>query len=194
MIKVALTGNIGSGKSTVAKIFSVFGVPVFNSDIEARIMYYNADVKAELMRLFSNSIFTPNNEVDTKKLAAIIFSNKQALQSVNNIIHPLVIKKYDEWCQKHKNQMYTIHESAILFENNLQDNFDFIINVSAPKNIRIERVMQRDSVTKSTVEARMANQLSDKIKCNKSHFVINNDGSTFVIPQVQLIHNKLINM
>ncbi len=192
MIKVALTGNIGSGKSTVAKIFSVFGVPIFNSDIEARIMYYNADVKAKLLHLFSNSIFTPNNEVDTKKLAAIIFSNKQALQSVNNIIHPLVIKKYDEWCQKHKNQIYTIHESAILFENNLQNNFDFVINVSASKNIRIQRVMQRDNVTKGMVEARMANQLSDKIKCNKSHFIINNEGSIFLIPQVQLIHNKLI--
>jgi len=192
MIRVALTGNIGSGKSTVAKIFKIFKIPVFNADIEARSLYYEVDVKDKLKLLFSDKIITPTGEVDTKILASIIFNDKQALKSVNKIIHPMVITKYNTWCDKHKDSPYSIHETAILFENNLQNNFDFIINVSAPKNIRLKRVMERDGITQELVEVRMANQLSDEIKCKLSQFVINNDGSIFLTPQVELIHKALL--
>lgn len=192
MIKVALTGNIGSGKSTVAQIFIVFGIPVFNADIEARSLYYKDAVKDKLTSLFSDTILTPSGEVDTKILATIIFNNKQALQTVNGIIHPLVFEKYNNWCNKHKNEQYTIHETAIIFENNLQKNFDVVINVSAPPDIRIKRVMERDGVSEELVRERMANQISDDIKCKLSQFVIYNDGNSFLIPQVNLIHNKLL--
>ncbi len=192
MIKVALTGNIGSGKSTVAKIFNAFGIPVFNADIEARMLYYEEEVKDKLISAFSNNILTPDGEVDTKKLASIIFNDKQALQTVNNIIHPLVLKKYNNWCNANKNEHYTIHETAILFENNLQKNFDVIINVSAPSEIRLKRVMERDNVSEDMVKVRMANQVSDKIKCELSQFVINNDGNSFLIHQVNSIHNSLL--
>jgi len=192
MIRVALTGNIGSGKSTVAKIFSVYGVPVFNSDIEARMLYFDPEVKTNLRLLFEDMVFKANGDVDTKALASIIFNDKNALQKVNNLIHPLVFEMYNNWCKNHSAEKYTIHESAILFENNLQNHFDIIINVSAPSKLRVNRVMERDNVSKEKVEERMLNQLDDKIKCELSQFVIVNDGDSFLIPQVDLIHNKLI--
>ncbi len=192
MIKVALTGNIGSGKSTVAKIFNAFGIPVFNADIEARMLYYKEEVKDKLISAFSNNILTPDGEVDTKKLASIIFNDKQALQTVNNIIHPLVLHKYNNWCNWYKDQPYTIHETAILFENNLQKNFDVIINVSAPSEIRLKRVIERDNVSEDMVKVRMTNQINDNIKCELSQFVINNDGNSFLIHQVNSIHKKLL--
>jgi dephospho-CoA kinase len=192
MIKVALTGNIGSGKSSVAKIFNIFGIPVFNADVEARSMYYYEEVKNKIQSVFTDSILSPTGEVDTKKLASIIFNDKKALQKVNAIIHPLVINKYYKWCNKHKHEYYTIHEAAIIFENNLQNNFDAIINVSAPSDIRIKRVMERDDISEELVKMRMTNQLSDEIKCELSHFIINNDGNNFLIPQVNNIHNSLL--
>jgi dephospho-CoA kinase len=192
MIKVALTGNIGSGKSTVANIFRIFRIPVFNADIEARSLYSEIDVKNKLRILFSDKIFTKTGEVDTKILASIIFNDKQALKSVNSIIHPLVLAKYNIWCNKHNDSPYSIHETAILFENKLENNFESVIVVSAPEEIRLKRVMDRDGITKELVEERMANQLSDSIKCELAQFVINNDGSIFLTPQVETIHKELL--
>ncbi len=192
MIKVALTGNIGSGKSTVASIFKVFGIPIFNADIEARSLYYQEDVKDELRLLFSDSIFLLSGEIDTKILASIIFNDTKSLKAINKLIHPLVLEKYILWCNEHVERKYSIHEAAVIFENNLQNEFDYVINVSAPSHIRLKRVMERDGISKNMVEERMTSQLSDKIKCELSQFVINNDGSEFLIPQVESIHNKLL--
>lgn len=192
MIKVALTGNIGSGKSTVARIFSAFGVPVFNADSEARSLYFEDEVKEKLGSLFTEKILTKEGSVDTKKLASIIFNDKRALQSVNSLIHPLVLKKYNEWCDKHIDEVYTIHEAAVLFENNLQNKFDVVINVSAPSEIRIERVMERDDIAEKLVKDRIKNQMSDSVKCDMSDFVIYNDSKQFLIPQVKNIHDYII--
>lgn len=192
MKKVALTGNIGSGKSIVAGMFNVFGISVFNADIEARKVYFENEVKEKMISIFSDIILNSVGEIDTKIVASIIFKDKEALQTVNSIIHPVVLEKYNNWCSEHNSEVYTIHEAAIIFENNLQKNFDVVINVSAPIDIRIKRVMERDKISEELVRARMANQLSDKIKCELSQFVIYNDGKTFLIPQVNLIHNTLI--
>jgi dephospho-CoA kinase len=131
MLKIALTGNIGSGKSTVARIFNILGIPVFNADMVAKELYTDDDVIKELVELFGSNILTSKETIDTKKLAAIIFSDKKALKSINQLIHPKVLKKFNNWLDTHSNNEYIIHESAILFENNLQDRFDYIITVSA---------------------------------------------------------------
>lgn len=192
MKKIALTGNIGSGKSVVAKMFHVLGISIFNADMEARQAYFDDTVKDKMVSIFSDIILSSNGEVDTKIVASIIFKDKEALKTVNSIIHPLVLEKYNSWCNEHNTEIYTLHEAAIIFENNLQNNFDAIINVSAPSDLRIARVMERDNITEELVRERMVNQLSDKTKCELSHFVIHNDGKSFLIPQVTLIHNKLI--
>lgn len=192
MIKVALTGNIGSGKSTVAQIFSVFGVPIFKADVEARKLYFDEAVKDRMTSMFTDKILTQSGEVDTKILASIIFNDKKALQAVNEIIHPLVLSKYNDWCKKYNNEHYTIHEAAIIFENNLQRNYDVVINVSAPINVRVKRVMKRDGISEEQVRQRMENQLSDEIKCELSQFVVYNDGNSFLIPQVVAIHDRLL--
>ena len=191
MLKVALTGNIGSGKSVVAKVFQVMGIPVFNADIEAKKLYSNAGVVSELTELLSDTILNHLGEVDFKKLASVIFNDKKALKGVNNLIHPLVIEAFNNFVVIHSDAPYIIHETAILFENNLQNKFDYIINVSATLELRIERVMNRDNETKERVMERVANQLSDDEKCSRSDFVVLNNEDDFIIPQVIKIHKQL---
>lgn len=194
MIKVAITGNIGSGKSTASKIFNVLGVAIFYADIEARLLYFREDVKQLLKQQFGELIFNTANEIDTKILANIIFNDKSKLQAINGIIHPLVFERYQEWQELHKDEIYTLHESAILFENKLEHHYDLIINVTAPPELRISRIMQRDGVEQHKVEERIANQLSEAEKNKKSDFVIINDGNQLLIPQVlkidKIIRNK----
>jgi len=193
MKKIALTGNIGSGKSTVSLIFNAIGIPVFNADIEAKKLYSEEEVKQEIKALFGNSVFASDASVDFKRLADIIFNNKEALQKVNAIIHPLTLKKFKVWLEKNRDAAYTIHESAIIFENNLQHHFDQIITVSAPEEIRLSRISKRDNLKPETIRERMKNQLSEKEKCQLSDFVINNDGKEMLVPQIIKINKLILN-
>ncbi len=190
MIKIGLTGNIGSGKSTVCKIFELLDVPVFYSDLEAKKLYKRDDVKLQLKHQFGDAVFK-GLEVDFKKLASVIFSNKASLDFVNNLIHPLVFEDYGRWLENHSNSSYTIHESAILFEHSLERRFDKTIVVYSPEEIRIQRVMKRDSVSPEDVKKRISNQLSDKLKNEKADFVVTNDGLNMLIPQIVKINDLL---
>ena len=191
MIKVALTGNIGSGKSVVTRIFKTLDIPVFIADIEARLLYYREDVKKILKQKLGNRIFDPDGEVNTNVLADVIFNDTKALKTVNGIIHPFVYKKYQKWLDRHRETPYTIHESAILFENNLTSRFDRIIVVVAPEAIRLKRVMKRDNITEEQVRARMVNQWPDEKKVKKADFVIINDEDHFITPQILEIDKTL---
>ena len=193
MIKVAITGNIGSGKTTVSRIFNVMGIPVFYADTEARLLYFREDVRQLLRRYFGDVIFNEDREVDTKKLAGIVFSDPSKLQTINDIIHPLVFEKYGQWLELHKSNAYTLHESAILFENKMESHYDFIITVTAPIELRMARIVHRDSVEKEKVEARMAHQLSEAEKIRRSDFVIINDGTQLLIPQVLQLDKQIRN-
>lgn len=193
MIKVGLTGNIGSGKSTVIMIFSSLGIPVFVADIEAKRLYSDENVRENIKNLFGNKVFDEKGFIDFNKLASIIFNDKFALSQVNKLIHPLVLDKYERWLLKNNQYNYTVHESAILFENNLQHLFDKIITVSAPENIRIDRILKRDNTDREAILSRMNNQISDKEKCLQSDFVIVNDGVKMLIPQVIEINRLLTN-
>jgi dephospho-CoA kinase len=193
MIKVGITGNIGSGKSTVCRIFKTLGIPVFFADIEARMLYFDTDVIKKVKDAFGEVVFK-QGEVDTKALAKIVFSDKEALKKINGIIHPAVMKRYEEWLLQHKDAPYTLHEAAVLFENGLQDIFDKIICITAPEQVRLNRVVERDDVPPEDVFKRMKNQWDDGKKAAMSDYVIVNDGKRFLIPQIMKIHNDLLKL
>lgn len=194
MLKVGLTGNIGSGKSTVAKVFKVLGVPVFNADNEARNLYKDGEVINLLEHTFGSHILDSKRELIKKELANIIFSDKKALATINEIIHPRVLEVFNNWCKSNADVPYIIHEAAIIFENNLQNNFDRIITVSAIEELRIERVLNRDNVKRTEILERIKNQMSDKEKCSKSDYIVFNNEGDFIIPQVLNIHKQLLSL
>lgn len=192
MIKVALTGNIGSGKSTVSRILNSLHIPVFVADKEAKLLYSNNEVKKLVRSAFGSEVFNASDEVDFKALANIVFNDKQALQKINEIVHPLTLEKYRSWLLRHPDAEYTIHESAILFENNLQGHFDKIINVTAPLEVRMKRVVERDNLTLDSIHDRMKNQMSETEKNSLADYIIENDGTRFLIPQVIEINNQIL--
>ncbi len=194
MIKVGLTGNIGSGKTTVCRIFESMGIPVFYADTEAKKLYARDSVKAKLSDAFGQKVFDEQGTVDFKKLAGIIFTDGKALEWINRLIHPLVFEVYNDWLAQHHSAPYSIHESAILFENNFQGHFDKTLVVSAPESVRLHRIIMRDNLSEENVKNRMSNQLPDDIKDRLADYVIKNDGSRFLIPQIIKIHQELLSI
>ena len=191
MIKIGLTGNIGSGKTTVSKIFETLGVPLFYADNEAKALYNLDKVKTEMSSKFSKSIFHKSGNVNFKSLAAIVFNNKSKLKQLTNILHPLVFEKYHLWLEENQDTPYSIHESAIIFEYGQQKYFDKTICVIAPKPLRLKRVIERDGITPEKVYERMNNQMPEEQKVALSDFVIHNDGDSFLIPQVMNILKEI---
>lgn len=191
MIKVGLTGGIGSGKSYASEVFKKLGIPVFSADRVAKeLINTQPAIKKELVDYFGSDIYLKNGGIHRKKLADLIFNNNIALQKVNSIIHPAVRTEFQIWADKQKSS-YVIQEAAILFENKQESHFDKIITVTAPIETRINRVMQRDGSQRELVLQRINNQLEDKIKMEKSDFIIYNDGIKLILPQVISIHEKL---
>ncbi len=173
MIIIGLTGGIGSGKTTVAKAFSKLGVPVYIADDEAKhLMHKSKVIKKKLVDLFGENAYF-NGALNRPFIANIIFSDKDYLKKMNAIIHPEVAKHFEKWVAK-QNTAYVIKEVAILFENGGDKTCDFIITVIAPLDIRIERLLKRDSTSKEKIEAIMKNQWTDEEKIKESHFVIEN--------------------
>ncbi|MBN1650609.1 MAG: dephospho-CoA kinase [Bacteroidales bacterium] len=189
MLKIGLTGNIGSGKSLICQLFEKLDVPVFYADTEAKKIVDSTPLRSKLVAEFGQDIIDSQSKiVDKKKLAAIVFTNKPALQKLNNLIHPLLREEFKNWCNHHQNKAYIIQEAAILFENGFSDLFDKTIVVAAPKNIRLRRVMDRDHTTEKEVLARMENQWTDTKKEALADYIIQNDGSQLVLPQVIKLH------
>ena len=186
---VGLTGGIGSGKSTVAKIFKALGIPVFNSDEEAKnIVNTDENVKEQITALFGNVY--ENGVLNRAKLATKVFKDKEALNQLNAIIHPTVAKQFDLWVQKNNNQPILIKEAAILVESGAYKVLNKIVMVAANEDIRIARVIKRNNVTESEVRARMQNQLTDKDRAKYCDYIINNNDE-LLISQVLEIISKL---
>lgn len=190
MKKTGLTGGIGAGKSVVAQVFSILGIPVFNADTEAKKAYSDTVINEKVKQHFGEDIFKDNN-LDTKKLAGIVFSDKEKLKILNGLIHPFVFRNFDGWCNNHKDCNYVIMESAVLFESGYQALFDKIITVSAPLEVCISRIIKRDNVSRDDAVKRINNQLPDEKKAALSDFVIINDDQALIIPQIIDIHNTL---
>jgi len=188
---IGLTGGIGSGKTTIAKMFESLNVPVYYADIEAKkLMSTSNIIKIKLIDLFGNEAFI-DESLNRSYIANIVFKDEKKLQKLNAIVHPEVERHFDSWV-KSQNSKYVIQENAIIFENDNQSKFDKMITVTAPKEIKISRVMQRDGVSESMVLDRMKNQLKDGFKIKNSDFVIYNTDLKQSKHQVLKIHQELI--
>ena len=191
MLKIGLTGNIGSGKTMVSRIFSVLGIPVYYADEESKKFLDDPGVKNEILKQFGYGILTNNQEINRRSLATIVFTDPIALQILNSILHPRVMIDFRNWALKQENKSYVMQEAAIIFESGVNGEFDYIINVSCPKETAIDRVIKRDKIDANSILRRMQFQLEDAEKSKISDFVILNDGTNLVIPQVLAIHEKL---
>ena len=180
---IGLTGGIGSGKSVVAKIFAILGIPVFNADDKAkRIMQTSPEIKSKLIQQFGMDIYNESG-LDKEKLASIVFDDPFQLQLLNAIVHPVTIQAAKDWAAK-QTSPYVIKEAALIFESGAADGLLKVIGVTAPLSLRTHRVMQRDGITKEQVDARMRNQISDTIKMRLCDYVIENNNQQMVLPQV----------
>ncbi|MBF4464046.1 dephospho-CoA kinase [Flavobacterium sp. LC2016-12] len=170
---IGLTGGIGSGKTTIANYFAEMGVPVYIADDGARAVMQLDHVIKKVKNVFGESVFE-NDILNRAKLAEIVFNDKEKLAKLNAIVHPAVKKDFEVWLLRYKNYEYIIYEAAILFESGRYKECDYIITVTAPEKIRIERVLKRDNITPAQVLSRMQMQWKDEDRISRSNFVINN--------------------
>ncbi|MBO4777049.1 MAG: dephospho-CoA kinase [Bacteroidales bacterium] len=186
---IALTGGIGCGKSVVARVFSCLRIPVYDSDSRAKkLMNTDENIKNNLIRLVGNEIYK-NGCLQKEMMAKAIFSDADLLTKVNSIVHPAVWNDYVAWSEK-QHAPFTIMETALLYETDLYKNFKKSIAVVANDEIRIQRVMRRDSCSYESVMARIKNQPSVEKAVQNADFIIENN-DTFVIPQVMEVYNTL---
>lgn len=192
MMKVGLTGGIGSGKSTIAKVFSTLGIPIYNSDERAKeLIQSNAQVKQSIVAEFGEEAYL-NGEYNREFIAQQAFNNAEKLAKLNSIVHPAVRADFESWCETHTSSPYIIKEAAILFESGAYKGLDKTINVSASEQLRAERVAKRDASSIESVQQRMKNQLSDSERKELADFTIVNDDSQLVIPKVLELHQLFL--
>lgn len=187
---IGLTGGIGSGKSTLLAWLRSNGIPCFESDIVGKQLL-NGQLKQDVIDCFGPELY-PNDVLDTKKMAQLVFQDKEALEKLNNIVHPAVGKAFKDFIEKNKNAQIVVKEAAILFETGAYKSCDFVILVCAPLEKRISRVIQRDGVKRAEVLARMSKQWDDKKKSALADFVIENDSLELAIEQLEAILKKLL--
>ena len=191
MKKIGLTGGIGSGKTYISNIFKSLGIPLFNSDIEAkRLMNSSKKLISQIKKEFGEDIYT-NENFNKEKLSSIVFSNSDKLQKLNSLVHPIVKEEFNTWCKK-QTSPYVIKEAAILFESKSHLGLEAVICVSAPLELRIKRILERDNSTENEIKKRIENQISQEEKEKLSDYIIVNDERNLLLPQIIKIHEELI--
>ena len=191
MLKVGITGGIGSGKSVVCQVFETLGIPVFYADKAARyLMEHDALLIDSIKMLFGNDVYE-GGKLNREKVASVAFRDHNVLQELNSIVHPATIRYGLQWMEK-QNAPYTLKEAAIFFESGSEGSVDVMIGVYAPRKVRILRVMERDGISQEKVLERMAQQMDEEEKMKRCDHVITNDGETAIIPQVLALHELLL--
>lgn len=196
MIRVGLTGGIGSGKSTVCRLFEELGVRCYDSDSRAKwLMQNDPDLRAELIEIFGEQVYNDNGELYRARLAAEVFGNSERLAALNGAVHPAVGRDWERWCEERREEgaQYTILESAILFDCGFDKKVDQVITVSAPEQTRIERAAMRDNAPTDVIRNRIKAQMSDKERERRAHHTIVNIDITTLREQVEKIHKILCN-
>ena len=190
-LKIGLTGGIGSGKTTVAKIFELLNVPVYYADDASKRLYKtNKELMQSLKAHFGEDVYN-HEELDRRKLAAIVFNDPQKLELLNGLVHPLTIKDARDWMFS-QTAPYVVKEAALLFESGSVSELDYVIGVYSPQHLRIKRVMDRDSITRDEVLTRMKRQISEEMKIKLCDAVILNTEQELVIPQVLDLHRSFL--
>jgi dephospho-CoA kinase len=190
MLRIGITGGIGSGKSTVAHVFEVLGIPVYYADKEAKkMMNEDEELKEQIIREFGNAAYE-NGMLNRQHLASIVFANKEKLEVLNALVHPATIRHGLQWMEKQRTP-YVIKEAALIFESGSQEHLDYVIGVSAPLHLRLQRAMQRDKIGREEVLRRMQNQIQEDIKMRLCDYVIKNDEQELLIVQVLALDKKL---
>lgn len=191
MVVVGITGGIGSGKTTISNYLKSFGIPLYVADKEAKaLMNRSKVIKQKLIQLFGDEAYV-DGKLNRPFLAKMIFKDKSLLNQMNAIVHPKVASHFKRWLKK-QDAPYILKEAAIIFENNLQSNYDYIITVVANENLRIERILDREDTTREKIKAVINNQWTDSHKKKLSDFVISNNDLDQAKKQALQIHKKLL--
>ncbi len=191
MLRIGLTGGIGSGKTTVARIFEVLGVPVYYADEAAKkLMNLEADLKKQIIHHFGEESYS-DNTLNRSFLASVVFSDPEKTKLINSIIHPATLADAASWMDLQKSP-YAVKEAALIFEAGADKYLDLVIGVHAPFELRLQRAMQRDHLTEEAVLARMEKQMDGEEKMNRCDIIIDNDEKQLLIPQVIAVHEKLL--
>lgn len=191
MIKIGVTGGIGSGKTIVSEIFKLHGIPIFNADEEAKKLNDSSPIIREQLTLQVADDLYPEDKLDRKKLASIIFHDNEKRAIVNAIIHPVLANRFIEWVNQHAQLPFVVLDAALLIEAGFHRLVDNVIIVQTPKPVRIARVMKRDNSSYDEVEARINSQLSEEEKQKYAHFVISNNDSQSLLVQVSELLSSL---
>lgn len=193
MILVGLTGGIGSGKSVVAKLLQIYGIPVYDSDSRSKMLCQtDAELVVGLKALFGNEVYQADGSLNRVFMANAIFQDKNLLLACNSLIHPVVGRDFVNWTKEQK-APFVVQESAILFEAGLEMRYDLILCVTAPEELRIQRTCARSGLKKEEVLSRMRNQLSEEERVRRSHLILVNDEITPLIPQMEEVMKKIAN-
>jgi len=191
MLRLGVTGGIGSGKSTVCQIFETLGVPVYNADARAKyLVAHDQHLQADLTSAFGDQTFI-NGEYNRAYIAGIVFADKFQLEKLNAIIHPHVLADWDSFCSQYKDLPYVVKEAAIMLETDSKNSIDKVALVYAPEELRLQRVIQRDQSDAAVVKARMAMQMPEEEKLQLADFVIYNDQKHSLLEQVLALHRQL---
>lgn len=194
MYRVGVTGGIGSGKTLVCSVLQKLGAAVYHADDKARsLMNSDAGLKSGITALFGKEAYR-DECLDRAYLADLVFRNSELLGQLNKLVHPVVRQDFDRWVQKQSGSHYVVEEAAILFESGASREMDLSVLVSAPEEVRIKRVMERDGVSREKVIMRMKNQMEESEKMKLAGHLIYNDGEKMLLPQVVELHNKVLNI
>lgn len=193
MLKIGLTGGIGSGKTIVAKIFELLDIPVYYADEASKRLYHtDKELMMNIKKQFGEDVYT-NEQLNRSKLAEIVFNSPEKLELLNNLVHPPTIRDAEQWMNR-QTTPYIIKEAALIFESGSAAGLDYVIGVKAPQSLRIKRVMDRDGFSREDIMHRMDRQINEEMKLKLCDFIINNDEQELVIPQVLNLHSSFLKM
>ncbi len=191
MLRIGLTGGIGSGKSTVAHIFELLGIPAYYADERAKwLMNEDENLKQQIIQNFGDKSYV-DGKLNRSHISSIVFNDASKASLINSIVHPITIADARHWMEK-QNSSYAIKEAALIFEAKAEKELDLVIGVSSPLPLRIQRIMQRDNIDEAAVLARMQKQMNEEEKMKLCDFIIENNEQDLLIPQVLALHEKIL--